>query len=60
MGIRPDIPVILCTGFSERITKEKAKLLGILEFGMKPLVMKDLAKSMRRVLDGQKSHCESA
>ncbi len=51
MGIRPDIPVILCTGFSERITKEKAKLLGIREFVMKPLVMKDLAKSMRRVLD---------
>jgi nitrogen-specific signal transduction histidine kinase/ActR/RegA family two-component response regulator len=54
MGIRPDIPVILCTGFSERITEEKAKLLGIREFVMKPLVMKDLAKSMRRALDGQK------
>ncbi len=54
MGIRPDIPVILCTGFSERITEEKAKLLGIREFVMKPLVMKDLAKSMRRALDRQK------
>jgi PAS domain S-box-containing protein len=54
MGIRPGIPVILCTGFSERITEEKAKLLGIREFVMKPLVMKDLAKSMRRALDRQK------
>ncbi|MCJ7494829.1 MAG: ATP-binding protein [Deltaproteobacteria bacterium] len=51
MGIRPGIPVILCTGFSERITEEKAKLLGIREFVLKPLVMKDLAKSMRRALD---------
>ena len=46
LRIRPGIPIILCTGFSERITEEKAKAMGIGEFVMKPLVMKDLAKAM--------------
>jgi PAS domain S-box-containing protein len=51
MKIRPDIPVILCTGFSERITKDKAKALGIREFVLKPLMMQDLAKKVREALD---------
>ena len=51
MKIRPDIPVILCTGFSERITAEKARGMGIKELAMKPLVMKDLATTIRKVLD---------
>jgi len=29
MKIRPDLPVILCTGFSEKITKEKAEIMGL-------------------------------
>jgi DNA-binding NtrC family response regulator len=49
--IRPDIPVILCTGFSESITKETAKGMGIREFAMKPVAMRDLAKIIRKVLD---------
>jgi DNA-binding NtrC family response regulator len=51
MAIRPDVPIIICTGFSESITKEKAKEMGIREFAMKPLVMSDLAKTIRKVLD---------
>ena len=54
LRIRPGIPIILCTGFSEHITEEKAKAMGIREFAMKPLVIKDLAESMRRALDYQK------
>jgi len=50
LQIRPGIPIILCTGFSERITEEKAKAMGIREFVMKPLVIKDLAQAMRRAL----------
>ena len=49
--IRPDIPIILCTGFSPLITEEKAKAMGIREFVMKPLVMHEIAKTVRRVLD---------
>jgi PAS domain S-box-containing protein len=51
MGIRPGMPIILCTGFSEHIAEEKVKKIGIREFVMKPLVMSDLSKTIRRVLD---------
>jgi len=52
MTIRSDVPIILCTGFSESITKEGAKEMGIREFAMKPFVMRDLANVVRRILDG--------
>ncbi|MBU0767991.1 MAG: PAS domain S-box protein [Proteobacteria bacterium] len=51
MAIRPDIPVILCTGFSTKITEEKAKNMGIKAFIMKPLIRKDIAKTIRKVID---------
>jgi CheY-like chemotaxis protein len=51
LEIRPEIPVILCTGFSEILNEEKAKLIGIKEYIMKPIVKKDLAMLVRRVLD---------
>jgi two-component system cell cycle sensor histidine kinase/response regulator CckA len=54
LRIRPGIPIILCTGFSEHITEEKAKTMGIREFAMKPLAMKELASAIRRALDEQK------
>ncbi len=50
MEIRADIPVILCTGFSELINEKKAKEEGIREFVMKPYVMKNLATAIRRAL----------
>lgn len=51
MKIRPDIAIILCTGYSAKISKEKAKEIGISAFAMKPLVMQDLAIIVRKVLD---------
>jgi CheY-like chemotaxis protein len=51
--IRPDIPVILCTGYSNRISKERAKAIGIREFVLKPLAIGELARTVRNVLDGQ-------
>ncbi len=50
-AIRSDIPVILCTGFSTRITEEKAKNMGIKAFILKPLIRKDIAETIRKVLD---------
>jgi PAS domain S-box-containing protein len=50
-SIRSDIPVILCTGFSTRITEEKAKSMGIKAFILKPLIRKDIAETIRKVLD---------
>ena len=51
MKIRKDIPVILCSGHSERIDEDRAKELGIKAYAMKPLVMQDLAKTVRKVFD---------
>ncbi len=53
-AIRSDIPVIICTGFSERINKENAAAKGVKGLLMKPLVMKDLAQKVREVLDTMK------
>jgi CheY-like chemotaxis protein len=51
LEVRPDIPVILCTGYSEQITEQLARELGIRAFVMKPLVMRDIANTIREVLD---------
>ena len=51
ISIRPNIPVIVCTGYSEKIDKETIKNIGIKEIAMKPLAMKDIAEMIRRVLD---------
>ena len=51
MQIKPDIPIILCTGYSETMSEEKAKSLGIKEFIMKPIEKKNFADSIRKVLD---------
>ena len=47
LKIRPDIPIILCTGYSERITEEEAKDIGIKAFVMKPLSLKPMFDSHR-------------
>ena len=50
--IRPDIPIIICTGYSERMSEEKAKRIGVKALIMKPFVIKDLVKTVRKVIDG--------
>ncbi len=49
--IRPDIPIILCTGFIDPGTEEKAKAAGIREYVMKPLLRNEISSLIRRVLD---------
>lgn len=51
VAIRKDIPVIICTGFSERINKEIAEVSGIKGFLMKPIVKSEMARVIRKVLD---------
>jgi len=51
MKVRSDIPVILCTGYSKKISEESAAEMGIKEFVYKPVVQADLAKTIRRILD---------
>jgi len=49
--IRPDIPILLCTGFSETVHEERAVSIGIKDFLMKPIATTDLSKKVRRHLD---------
>jgi len=53
--IRPDIPILLCTGYSESVTDEKIKALGIKGFLMKPIMIKAFAQKIRDVLDGSRN-----
>lgn len=48
--IRPGIPIILCTGFSKHISNEKAAACGIRAFLMKPITIKEMADTVKRVL----------
>ncbi len=50
LRIRADIPIILCTGFSELITEEQAKAMGIREYAMKPLDLQSIAQLLRKAL----------
>lgn len=51
MDIRKDIPIIVITGFDERMTREDAEELGIKEYIMKPIMRNEIATAIRRVLD---------
>ena len=51
--IRPDIPVILCTGFSAKITPESAEKFNIQALIMKPIIIKNMAKVIRKVLESR-------
>ena len=54
LSIKPGIQIIVCTGFSEKLSKEKAESIGIKGFLMKPVLKSDMAKTVRKVLDNGK------
>jgi len=49
--IRYDVPVIICTGFSDQIDEEKCRTLGIDGYVMKPVIKKQIARHIRHILD---------
>ncbi|MHC1744210.1 MAG: PAS domain S-box protein [Syntrophobacteraceae bacterium] len=49
--LKPGIPVILCTGFSGTVSPDRLKAAGISRLTAKPLILDDLARSIREVLD---------
>ena len=51
VSIRPDLPIILCTGFSEMINEQKAKALGIRGYITKPIILSQFADMIRKSLD---------
>lgn len=50
LEIRPEVPIVLCTGFSHMITPEKAKTIGIRAFLMKPLLLRDLGRVLHEIV----------
>ncbi len=54
-SVRQDIPIIICTGFSERIDEEKAKALEINGMLSKPVIKSAMIKMVRKVLDESKN-----
>jgi PAS domain S-box-containing protein len=50
LRVRPKLPIILCTGFSETIDANGAKASGITQFLMKPYSLRDIAETIRRAL----------
>jgi two-component system, cell cycle sensor histidine kinase and response regulator CckA len=52
-ALRADIPVILCTGYSDLIDEQKAIEAGIARYIMKPLAIYNVAETVRRVLDNR-------
>lgn len=51
--IRPDIPIILCTGYSDLVDEESALEAGIEKYIMKPLAIYNVAETVRKVLDSR-------
>jgi signal transduction histidine kinase/ActR/RegA family two-component response regulator len=51
MEIRPDIPIILSTGYDETMTEKEAMASGIKAFILKPVQIRDLARTIRKVLE---------
>jgi signal transduction histidine kinase/ActR/RegA family two-component response regulator/HAMP domain-containing protein len=50
LALRPDMPILLCTGYSNLISEEKVKALGIRGLAMKPLAKRDVALLIREAL----------
>ena len=54
LAVRPDIPIIICTGYSDKVDAECIRSMGLAGLVYKPLIMKDSAHLIRRILDQRK------
>lgn len=50
--VRPDIPIILCTGYNHTVARDRCQEMGIKEFVLKPINRQELAQAIRRALNG--------
>ena len=55
MEIKPNIPIIICSGYSSKIDAETAGVIGIKAFLMKPVNQREFANTIRQVLDSRSS-----
>lgn len=51
MSLRPELPIILCTGYSDLVSPESVRKMGLKGYLLKPLVKRDLAQAVRRALE---------
>lgn len=51
LAVQPNLPIIICTGFSERMNDEKAAALGVKGLLMKPVGRFELAETVRKALE---------
>jgi DNA-binding NtrC family response regulator len=54
VALRPDMPIILSTGFSHLVDAETARRAGVRAFTMKPLTKGEVARIVRKTLDEQR------
>ncbi|MFH2093629.1 MAG: cache domain-containing protein [Pseudomonadota bacterium] len=54
LNIRKDMPIILCTGYSENVSESQALEIGIRKYIHKPLTNEELSAAVREVIDQQK------
>jgi CheY-like chemotaxis protein len=50
-NIRQDIPIILCTGYNERVSPERSRMLGIQGYIIKPYTQQEAAKMIKEILN---------
>jgi YesN/AraC family two-component response regulator len=60
LAVRKDMSIILCTGYSEMVSPEKAQEIGIREFVMKPITKKDMAQAISRVSEQKETEKQRA
>jgi DNA-binding NtrC family response regulator len=58
LRIRPDMPIIVCTGYSSILSEDRARAIGIRELLLKPILKQDISLVVRRVLDDRKLQTE--
>jgi len=56
LALRRDLPLLLCTGYSEQLSREQAEAMGVRAYLLKPVSVRMLAQTVREVLDGQKKY----
>ncbi len=54
LSLRPDIPIILCTGYGESITLERARAMGLRQIILKPIIPAQLVEAIRLALEAPK------
>jgi two-component system cell cycle sensor histidine kinase/response regulator CckA len=50
LSVRPDLPIIICTGYSDQLDDEKAPALGIKGFIQKPFTVSEISQAIRKAL----------